>query len=81
MVFNNLHFPSFQVCSNADKKKISDIREIKEAYDARLTQVTKSAKLEISRLVSRKQLLHNNSSACNAFFAVDLVPSIIMDGE
>lgn len=43
-----------QVCSDAEKQKICDIREIKEAYDSRLTQISKSAKLEIHRLVSIK---------------------------
>lgn len=52
MSFNWAFHFHLQVCSEAEKKKICDIREIKDAYDSRLTQISKSAKLEIHRLVS-----------------------------
>lgn len=41
-----------QINCDADRRKAADIRELKDSYEIRLTQIQKSAKTEISRLVS-----------------------------
>lgn len=41
-----------QINCDADRRKAADIRELKDSYEIRLTQIQKSAKNQISRLVS-----------------------------
>ncbi|XP_059622155.1 GRIP and coiled-coil domain-containing protein 2 isoform X2 [Phlebotomus argentipes] len=41
----------FQITSEAEKRKSADMRELKDSYELRLTQITKSAKTEIHRLL------------------------------
>ncbi|XP_055705583.1 GRIP and coiled-coil domain-containing protein 2-like isoform X2 [Phlebotomus papatasi] len=40
-----------QITSEAEKRKSADMRELKDSYELRLTQITKSAKTEIHRLL------------------------------
>lgn len=42
----------FQTNCSADRRKLFDVRELRDSYEIRLTQLSKSAKNEISRLVS-----------------------------
>lgn len=42
----------FQIAQEAERRKTSEIRSLKDSYEIRLTQITKSAKTEINRLVS-----------------------------
>lgn len=54
-IINNfflLLFFFIKISSESERRKATDIREIKDAYEKRLTQITKSAKSEIHRLVS-----------------------------
>lgn len=44
----------FQKSSELDKSKSTDISEIEEIYEKRLTQISESAKNEIQRMVSFK---------------------------
>lgn len=53
MVFN---FLIEQKSSKADRQKITDIRQLKDEYEHRLTQAEKASKVEINRLVSVFQL-------------------------
>jgi hypothetical protein len=41
-----------QISTEAERRKTSDMRKLKDSYELRLTQITKSAKCEINRLVS-----------------------------
>uniref|UniRef100_A0A1L8DC87 Putative pftaire-interacting factor 1a mitochondrion n=1 Tax=Nyssomyia neivai TaxID=330878 RepID=A0A1L8DC87_9DIPT len=41
----------FQITFEAEKRKSADMRELKDSYELRLTQITKSAKIEIHRLL------------------------------
>lgn len=50
-----------KISSESERRKATDIREIKDAYEKRLTQITKSAKSEIHRLVSFKKNLMNHN--------------------
>lgn len=47
-----------QINCDADRRKAADIRELKDSYEIRLTQIQKSAKTEISRLVSLLARVH-----------------------
>ncbi|KAH8307542.1 hypothetical protein KR044_000771, partial [Drosophila immigrans] len=40
-----------QIIGQADRRKAADMRQLKTAYDNRLTQIQKSAKIEITRLL------------------------------
>lgn len=42
----------FQTNCSADRRKLYDIRELRDSYEIRMTHLSKSAKNEISRLVS-----------------------------
>lgn len=44
-----------QIIGQADRRKAADMRQLKTAYENRLTQIQKSAKIEITRLVSYAQ--------------------------
>lgn len=44
-----------QIIGQADRQKAADMRQLKTAYENRLTQIQKSAKIEITRLVSYAQ--------------------------
>lgn len=44
-----------QIIGQADRRKAADMRQLKTAYENRLTQLQKSAKIEITRLVSYAQ--------------------------
>lgn len=44
-----------QISSEAERRKASDFRVQRDLYELRLTQLTKSAKSEIQRLVSRSR--------------------------
>lgn len=42
-----------QVSSKAERQISTDLRELKDSYELRLTQISKSAKIKIHRLVSK----------------------------
>lgn len=42
----------FQISSQAERQISYDLRELKDSYELRLTQISKSAKTKIHRLVS-----------------------------
>ena len=48
----NILYFQLQISSEAEKKISIDMRELKDSYEARLTQISKSAKNEIHKLVS-----------------------------
>ncbi|XP_061399545.1 repetitive organellar protein [Musca vetustissima] len=45
---------------DADRRKAADIRELKDSYEIRLTQIQKSAKIEISRLLEEIKTKERN---------------------
>lgn len=45
-------FASGQIFCKADRQKTNDVRQVKESYELKLAQTSKSANVEIHRLVS-----------------------------
>lgn len=41
-----------QIFCKADRQKTNDVRQVKESYEQKLSQTSKSANVEIHRLVS-----------------------------
>ncbi|XP_034485125.1 protein Daple-like isoform X3 [Drosophila innubila] len=49
-----------QIIGQADRRKAADMRQLKTAYDNRLTQIQKSAKIEITRLLEEIKTKERN---------------------
>ncbi|XP_055908249.1 restin homolog isoform X2 [Eupeodes corollae] len=49
-----------QMSNDAERRKVADLRELKDSYEIRLTQLSKSAKTEISRLLEEIKTKERN---------------------
>lgn len=57
---NKILEEKIQIAQEAERRKTSEIRSLKDSYEIRLTQITKSAKTEINRLLEELKAKERN---------------------